>query len=61
MRVLPLASTGTVVSSAWMRFVHLSGVGNHAIDGIGDVADTGGFADGLGIGGLLGLLDFDNA
>ena len=39
--------------------VHLSGVGNHAVDGIGDVADTGGFADGLGIGGLLGLLDFD--
>ena len=41
--------------------VHLSGVGPHAVDGLGDVVDTGGFTDGLGIGGLLGLLDFDNA
>ena len=41
--------------------VHLSGVGPHAVDGLGDVVDTGGFTDGLGIGGLLGLLDWDNA
>lgn len=41
--------------------VHLSGVGPHAVDGVGDVLGSGGFADGLGLDGLLGLLEFDNA
>ena len=39
--------------------LHLSGI--NGVEGLADVVDTGGFTDGLGIGGLLGLLDWDSA
>ena len=40
--------------------VHLSGIGENAVDGTGDVAHTGGHLDDSGLGNT-GLLDFDDA